>query len=130
MLSMACTKTSCGSVADLLGDDVHRLDRRSVAPSYFLPSSITLLMSFVASIDPKRGSALRRASVDLGVERTADDLVAHTGEVADTTTTHEHDRVLLQVVALAGDVGGDLDARVQTDTSDLAKRRVRLLRTC
>jgi hypothetical protein len=37
-----------------------------------------------------------------GVERAADDLVADTRQVAHATAAHEHDRVLLQVVALAG----------------------------
>ena len=37
-------------------------------------------------------------------------------------------RVLLQVVALAGDVGRDLDTAGQTHTGHLAHRRVRLLR--
>src|SRR6202000_1452916 len=64
----------------------------------------------------------------LGVERTADDLVPDTGQVADTTATDEHDRVLLQVVPDAGDVGGDLDLAGQPDTRHLAERRVRLLR--
>src|SRR5690606_16808138 len=63
----------------------------------------------------------------LRVERTANDLVADTGEVLHTTTAHEHHRVLLQVVALARDVGGDLDAAGQPDTRDLAERGVRLL---
>src|SRR5690606_28049080 len=62
------------------------------------------------------------------VERATDDLVAHTGEVAHTAATHEHDRGLLQVVALARDVGRDLDAARQADASDLAEGGVRLLR--
>src|SRR3712207_127887 len=45
-----------------------------------------------------------------GVERPADDLVAHARKVLDAAATDEHDRVLLEVVPLAGDVGGDLDA--------------------
>src|SRR5690606_2549210 len=49
------------------------------------------------------------------------------GEVADATATDEHDRVLLQVVALAGDVGRDLDAAREANTGDLAERRVRLI---
>src|SRR6185437_15866560 len=63
----------------------------------------------------------------LGVQRAADDLVADTGQVFHTTTPHQHDRVLLQVVSDAGDVGGDLDAAGQPDPGDLAQRRVRLL---
>src|SRR5690242_3110872 len=64
----------------------------------------------------------------LGVQRAADDLVADAGEVLHTAAAHEHHRVLLQVVADARDVGGDLDAAGEADASDLAQRRVRLLR--
>src|SRR5436305_2990686 len=63
----------------------------------------------------------------LGVQRTADDLVTDAGQVLHTAAAHEHHRVLLQVVAHARDVGGDLDAAGEADASDLAQRRVRLL---
>src|SRR3954470_13992640 len=63
-----------------------------------------------------------------GVERAPDDLVANAGEVFHTATAHEHDRVLLEVVSLAGDVGGDLHAAGEADTGHLAERGVRLLR--
>ena len=62
-----------------------------------------------------------------GVERGADDLVADAREVLHTAPTHEHDRVLLEVVADAWDVCGDLDPRGEADTCDLAERGVRLL---
>src|ERR1700759_725546 len=52
----------------------------------------------------------------LGVQRAADDLVTDPRQVLHTTTTHEHDRVLLQVVADPGDVGGHLDLAGQPDT--------------
>src|SRR6478735_8959855 len=64
----------------------------------------------------------------LGVERAADDLVADTGKVLHTAAAHEHDRVLLQVVTNARDVGRDLDAARQAHTGDLAEGGVRLLR--
>src|SRR5689334_14131948 len=63
-----------------------------------------------------------------GVERAADDLVAHARQVLHTTAAPQHDGVLLQVVALARDVRRDLHAVGQTHARDLAKRRVRLLR--
>src|SRR3954453_20690632 len=63
----------------------------------------------------------------LGVQRTANDLVADAGEVLHPAATHEHDRVLLQVVAHAGDVRRHLDLAAELHTSDLAQRRVRLL---
>src|SRR5438128_222615 len=62
------------------------------------------------------------------VERAADDLVADPRHVLHPAAAHEHDRVLLQVVADTGDVGGDLDAGGQADPGHLAKGRVRLLR--
>ena len=62
-----------------------------------------------------------------GVEGAADDLVANAGEVLHPTAAHEHDRVLLEVVALARDVGGDLLAARQAHAGDLAEGGVRLL---
>src|SRR5699024_9953927 len=56
------------------------------------------------------------------------DLVAHAGQVLHTTAADEHDRVLLEVVALAGDACGDLGAGRQLHTRDLAQRGVRLPR--
>src|SRR4051795_13534651 len=64
----------------------------------------------------------------LGVQRATDNLVAHAREILHAAAAHEHHRVLLQVVADAGDVGGDLDATGEPHASDLAQRRVRLLR--
>src|SRR5690606_20332994 len=57
-----------------------------------------------------------------------DDPVADTRQVLHTAAAHEHDGVLLQVVADAGDVGRDLDPAAQLHTGDLAQRGVRLLR--
>src|SRR5437660_8617238 len=45
-----------------------------------------------------------------GVERAADHLVAEAREILDASPANQHDRVLLEVVALAGDVGADLHA--------------------
>src|SRR4051812_33805052 len=64
----------------------------------------------------------------LGVERAADDLVADAGEVLHPAAADEHDRVLLEVVADARDVGRDLDATAQAHAGDLAEGGVRLLR--
>src|ERR1700743_1057857 len=65
----------------------------------------------------------------LGVQRAANDLVADAGQVTDAAAAHEHDRVLLQVVPHTRDVGGDLDLTGQAHARDLAKSRVRLLRS-
>src|ERR671936_1511760 len=45
----------------------------------------------------------------LGVQRTADDLVTHARQVADTAAADQHDGVLLEVVTNPRDVGGELD---------------------
>src|SRR3954471_20266858 len=120
----------------------------------FLPSCSTLETSWVTSCDPNTGStssgrfgagplrgisallllrAVPAASLlavlhALGVERAADDLVADTGEVLHPAAADEHDRVLLEVVAHARDVGRDLDAAAQAHAGDLAEGGVRLLR--
>src|SRR5690349_10644817 len=63
-----------------------------------------------------------------GVERATDDLVADARKILDSAATDEDDGVLLKVVPLTGDVGGDLDATADAHAGDLAQRRVRLLR--
>src|SRR3954470_5313162 len=119
----------------------------------FLPSSMTLLITCWTRRERKTGSgsicrmvaaerrgigcllllhAVLRAGLLAvadagGVERPADDLVAHARQVLDPAAADQHDRVLLQVVPLAGDVGRDLDAARDADAGDLAQRRVRLL---
>src|ERR1700755_3523420 len=77
---------------------------------------------------PVAASRLLAVTDALGVERAADDLVTHTGEVLHPAAANQHDRVLLQGVAHARDVGSDLDLAGEPDAGDLPKRRVRLLR--
>src|SRR6185295_4618097 len=57
----------------------------------------------------------------LGVQRTANNLVANAGEVLHAAATDQHDRVLLQVVAHAGDVRGHLDLAAELHPGDLAQ---------
>src|SRR4051794_17542316 len=78
-------------------------------------------------LDAVLGAGLLAVAHAGGVERAADDLVADAREVLDATAADEHDRVLLEVVAFAGDVRGDLDAPGDPHAGDLAQRRVRLL---
>src|SRR5919204_1829994 len=78
-------------------------------------------------LDPVLRPGLLAVADARGVEGPADDLVAHARQVLDAAAAHEHDGVLLQVVALARDVGGHLDRARDADTGDLAQRRVRLL---
>jgi hypothetical protein len=48
-------------------------------------------------------------------------VVANAGEILYTAAADEHDRVLLQVVTDARDVGGDLDAVGEANAGDLAE---------
>src|ERR687897_1260378 len=73
------------------------------------------------------GAGLLAVADPGGVEGAADDLVADAREVLHPAAADEHDRVLLEVVALAGDVGRDLDATGQPHAGDLAERGVGLL---
>src|SRR6202790_1685722 len=65
----------------------------------------------------------------LGVQHAAENVVAHAGQILDATAADHHHRVLLEVMTLARDVADHLEAVGETDLGDLAKRRVRLLRS-
>jgi hypothetical protein len=73
------------------------------------------------------GTTLRTTFDRAGVEGSAKDVIANTGKVANTTTTDEHDRVLLKIVPLTADVCGDLFAVRKTHTCDLPQSGVGLL---
>src|SRR5664279_201807 len=114
----------------------------------FLPAISTLLTSAVTKGEPNTGSlmtgclgagplrgmsallllravaaaGLLTAPHALGIERTADDLVANAREVLHPAAAHQHDRVLLQVVTHTWDVGSDLDLAGQAHAGDLAQR--------
>src|SRR5918992_1216808 len=79
------------------------------------------------ALGPVARTGLPAVADALGVEGAADDLVADAGQVLHPAAADEHDRVLLEVVADARDVGGDLDAAGQPDAADLAQGRVGLL---
>src|SRR5690606_3333902 len=64
----------------------------------------------------------------LGVERATDDVVADARQVLHAAAADHHHRVLLEVMALAGDVAGALEAVGQAHACHLSKGRVRLLR--
>src|SRR3954463_6828425 len=84
-------------------------------------------MKSLLLLDAVLATALLAVGHAGGVQRAAHDLVAHARQILDAATAHEHDGVLLQVVALARDVGRDLDAARDAHTRDLAQSRVRLL---
>src|SRR5215203_3196195 len=78
------------------------------------------------------GAVLRAAllaSLDAHcVESAADHVITNTREVFYTAAADQHQRVLLQVMADARNVGCHLDAVCEPHARDLAQRGVRLLR--
>src|SRR5487761_12037 len=63
-----------------------------------------------------------------GIERPANYVIANSRQILHATAAHEHNRVLLQIVANAGDVRGDFGGIRKASARDLAQSRVRLLR--
>src|SRR6202012_1262358 len=123
----------------------------------FLPSYIRLFMNLARTRSPNlasglisRRSARRRRDIyivslfrplgaieraplfaifhALRVEHAADDVVANAGKILHAAAADEHNAVLLQVMAFAGDVTHDFVAVGQTNLRNLAQRGVRLLR--
>lgn len=74
------------------------------------------------------GAALGAVFHTGGIESAADDVITYTGKVFDTAAADEHDGVLLEVVALAGDVGVYFLAVGEAHTSHFTHGRVRFLR--
>src|SRR5205823_14686939 len=85
-------------------------------------------LRLLGSLRPVLGAAL----VSLGhadrVERAANHVITNARQVFHAASANEHDGVLLEVMADAGDVGRDFGAVGQTNARDLAERGVRLLR--
>src|SRR5882757_5364029 len=50
-----------------------------------------------------------------GVKGSANDVISNAGKIFHTTTANEHDRVFLQIVSFAGNVGDDFLAVGQAD---------------
>src|SRR5262245_55950170 len=98
--------------------------RRLIVISLLRALDAVLRATLRAGLLVRVGGA-RRAG---GVERAADDVVAHAREVLNAATADEHDAVLLEVVTLTRDVRGGFDAVREAHAGDLAERRVRLLR--
>ena len=88
-----------------------------------------LLLAGLGTLGTVLGTSLHTAIHALGIQSAADDVVTHTGKVLDTAAADHDHGVLLQVVADAGDIGGDLVAVGQTHTGDLTQSGVRLLRS-
>ncbi len=63
-----------------------------------------------------------------GIFRSANNVVAHTRQIAHPAASNQDHRVFLQVVPLARDVSGYFDVIGKAHASHFAKRRIRLLR--
>src|SRR5580765_3394870 len=100
--------------------------RRNIALRDF--SSAWHGLSLLRALRAVFGSSLHPSLHADRVERPADDVIANARQILDAAAANEHQRVLLQVVADAGNVGRHLDAVGQPHARDFAKRRVRLLR--
>src|SRR3990172_1786376 len=81
---------------------------------------------------PLAGAVLAAPTLPIGdtpgVEGAANDVVARPRQVAHTAASNEDDRVFLEAVAFARNVGSDLDAAGQPHPGDLPEGGVGLLR--
>lgn len=73
------------------------------------------------------GSSLFSIRYALRIQYATDNVVAHTGKIANATTANKNNGVFLQIVAFTTDVSRHFDAVGEANTSHLAERRVRLL---
>ena len=64
-------------------------------------------MDLFTAFGPVFGSGLFAAAHSEAIEGSADDMVPHAREVTDTSASDHDDRVFLEVMAFAADVGGD-----------------------
>src|SRR4028119_142575 len=74
------------------------------------------------------GAGLLAVLDTLGVENAAKHVVANARKIAHTAAADQHNRVLLEVVAFAGDVADHFALVGQANLGHLAQCRVRLLR--
>src|ERR1043166_1929748 len=59
-----------------------------------------------------------------GIEGAADDVISHAGQILDSAASNQNDRMLLQIVPFAGDIGCHFHPIGQTNACHLAQRRV------
>ena len=74
------------------------------------------------------GAALHALGNASSIESAADDVVTHARQIAHLAAADQNNRVLLQVVADAGDVASTFDLVRQTNTGDFTQCGIRLLR--
>ena len=89
---------------------------------------VAKLLAGLRTLRAVLGTSLTAVGYTLGIQRAADDVVTDTRKVLNTATANHNNRVLLQVMTFARDVSGNFHLVGQLYTSNLTKRRVRLLR--
>src|SRR3569833_2753179 len=87
-----------------------------------------IYISLLRTLGAVERTALLAVLDALGVEHAADDVIEHARKVLHAAAADQHHRVLLQVMAFAGNVGQRFEAVGQAHLGDLAQRGVRLLR--
>src|ERR1700722_15529184 len=99
-------------------------DRRFAPPG----DDATLRFASLRTLGAVFRAALLTVLDALGVQHTAQNVVADAGQILDAAAADHDHRMLLQVMALAGDIADHLEAVGQPHLGDLAQRRIRLLR--
>ena len=112
-------------VRDELGIEL-RVEDDALDDSLTSAAHVLLLLFLLALHAVLRTAAVATCDAE-GVELAADDVVADARKVLHTASADEHNAVLLEVVAFAGDVGRDFNAGREAHTGDLAEGGVRLL---
>src|SRR3990172_1938484 len=100
------------------------VSRRATAPFLGMTAPRLLLLG---PLGPVLRASLAPVGHTGGIDRAADDVIPNTRQVGHAAAADENDGVLLEVVADAGNVGGDLVLVRQPYAGDLPQRRVRLL---
>lgn len=89
------------------------------------PSSLVLLLLLLGAVF--RSTLLPRGNAG-SIEDAAHNVIADAWEVLHTATANHHDRVFLEIVPFAWDIGCHFHSVRETDTGDFSHSRVRLLR--
>src|SRR5215470_11087435 len=102
--------------------------RPSSAHVLFLAYSSNPQIDLLRPLGSILGATLLAIGYSCRVQRSAHHVITYAGQVFHAASTYEHDRVLLQVVSNARNVGRHLNSVGETDTRNFAQRRIRLFR--
>jgi hypothetical protein len=117
----------------LFSSSFRTVELSSPEPEYFVDSESLQLPGKLlgrlrlGTLGTILGAALLAVGDADRIERSTHNVVANSREILDATAADEHDRVLLQVVADAWDVGRNFDPVREANARNLAEGRVWLL---